>query len=307
MASPESPPESRRRRASTAGGEPLVDRAFSADDLYALRAEVAAHASALGADRSQLERILIVASELATNAVRHGGGTGRLILWRDGHLLCCRVSDRGPGLTDIEVGRTAPDPSAPGGRGLWLCRQLADSFDVEPTPHLTITAGIDLSSDRADPDHRPPPAVMSRPATETAVPDIEMIVLGAYARYVPRIGRRPAPMTADYYQLVREGVVWVAAAPQRAVGVIVLVPHADHLLVENVAVAPGQQGLGVGTRLLRLAEQQALGVGLRELRLFTHETMTENLVLYRRRGYVETHREEPGGFGRVFMSKTLDG
>src|SRR5262245_63760105 len=105
MASPESPPESRRRRTSTAGDEPLVDRSFSADDLYALRAEVAAHASALGASRSQLERILIVASELATNVVRHGGGSGRLTLWRDGPMLRCRVSDRGPGFVDATVGR----------------------------------------------------------------------------------------------------------------------------------------------------------------------------------------------------------
>jgi anti-sigma regulatory factor (Ser/Thr protein kinase)/ribosomal protein S18 acetylase RimI-like enzyme len=304
MASAESPPEPRGRRASTAGDEPLVDRSFSADDLYALRAEVAAHASALGADRSQLERMLIVASELATNAVRHGGGSGRLILWRDGRLLRCRVSDRGPGLADAEVGRTAPDPTASGGRGLWLCRQLADSLEIEPNPHVTVTAGIDLNGVGVGPDHSP--AVTIRPATPADVADIEMIVLGAYARYVPRIGRRPAPMSADYHRLVRQGVVWVALAPHRPVGVIVLVPHPDHLLVENVAVAPGQQGLGIGTRLLRLAEEQAGHAGVAELRLYTHESMTENLALYRRRGYVETHREEQDGFRRVFLRKTLD-
>jgi anti-sigma regulatory factor (Ser/Thr protein kinase)/GNAT superfamily N-acetyltransferase len=306
MASAESPPESRSRRPGTAGDEPLVDRSFSADDLYVLRAEVAAHVSALGASRSQLERILIVASELATNAVRHGGGSGRLTLWREGHLLHCRVSDHGPGLADAEVGHTMPHPTAPAGRGLWLCRQLADYLEVEPTPHATVTATIDLNGQAPGPALASP-AVTIRPAAEADVPDIRMIVLGAYARYVPRIGRRPAPMTADYHRLVKEGAVWVAVGALRPVGVIVLVPHADHLLVENVAVSPGQQGMGIGTRLLQLAEEQAHDLGVGELRLYTHETMTENLALYGRRGYVETHRERQDGFARVFLRKTLGG
>src|SRR4030095_6148199 len=144
MASAESPPESHRRRASVAGESPLIDRSFSADDLYALRAEVAAHVSARGAGRGDLERVLIVASELATNAIRHGGGSGQLTLWWDGHLVHCRVSDRGPGLADAAAGCTPPDLSAPGGRGLWLCRVLSDRLELEATPHVTVTAALDL-------------------------------------------------------------------------------------------------------------------------------------------------------------------
>lgn len=305
MASAESPLESCSRRPSVAGAQPLVDRSFSADDLYALRAEVAAHVSALGANRGELERVLIVASELATNAIRHGGGSGRLTLWWDGHLVQCRVSDRGPGLADPEAGCTPPDPSAPGGRGLWLCRKLADSFEIEPTPHVTVTAGVDLNHRGAE-TASTPGLVTIRPATAADVPDIEAIVQQAYAGYVPRIGQRPAPMSADYHRLVRDGVAWVAVRREALAGVIVLMPHADHLLIENVAVAPDQQGLGIGTQLLRFAEEQARRSGRRELRLYTHELMTENLALYRRRGYEETHREAQHGFRRVFLRKTLD-
>jgi N-acetylglutamate synthase-like GNAT family acetyltransferase len=66
----------------------------------------------------------------------------------------------------------------------------------------------------------------------------------AYGHYVDRIGRRPAPMDADYEAAVRAGQVWVAEQDGRVMGLIVLVPFTDHLLVENVAVDPAQQGAG---------------------------------------------------------------
>jgi anti-sigma regulatory factor (Ser/Thr protein kinase) len=71
-----------------------VDHWFDADGLYTLRAEVAAHASALGATGPQGETLVVVAGELATNAIRHGGGRGRLRLWRDGVLAEERAGGR---------------------------------------------------------------------------------------------------------------------------------------------------------------------------------------------------------------------
>jgi len=85
----------------------------------------------------------------------------------------------------------------------------------------------------------------------------------------------------------------------------VVEPTQDHLLIENVAVAPQAQGLGVGGELLQLAEDQARAHGLREVRLYTNEAMTENLVYYPRRGYQETHRQTQDGFRRVFFTKRL--
>jgi ribosomal protein S18 acetylase RimI-like enzyme len=127
----------------------------------------------------------------------------------------------------------------------------------------------------------------------------------AYGHYVDRIGRRPAPMDADYEAAVRAGHVWVAEQDGRVIGLIVLVPSTDHLLVENVAVDPAQQGAGAGSRLLRHAEEVARAHGLYELRLYTHEQMTENLAFYRRRGFRETERRRELGFARVFFSKRI--
>jgi len=94
--------------------------------------------------------------------------------------------------------------------------------------------------------------------------------------------------------------------PPQARGLLVLEPAEDHLLLENVAVAPQAQGLGVGGRLLRLAEEQALARGLREVRLYTNEAMTENLAYYLRRGYSETHRATQDGFRPIFFTKPLE-
>ena len=127
----------------------------------------------------------------------------------------------------------------------------------------------------------------------------------AYRDYVPRIGRQPAPMTADYAEAVRGGLAWAAVRDGEVVGLLVLAVKPDHLLLENVAVLPSAQGCGIGARLLALAEDQARELGRDEIRLYTNEAMTENLVYYPKHGYAETHRAEQDGFRRVFFRKRL--
>jgi diadenosine tetraphosphate (Ap4A) HIT family hydrolase/GNAT superfamily N-acetyltransferase len=144
-----------------------------------------------------------------------------------------------------------------------------------------------------------------RSAVAEDVPDLRAVASAAYEGYVPRMGRRPAPMTADYPQSVRDGQVWVAVADGVLVGLVVLVLREDHLLLENVAVSPSAQGQGIGGRLLAFAEDHARQHGLSEVRLYTNAAMTENLAYYPRRGYVETHRAEQDGFRRVFFSKVV--
>lgn len=144
-----------------------------------------------------------------------------------------------------------------------------------------------------------------RPAVTADIPAMTALVTAAYRLYVPRIGREPAPMTADYAAIVAAGSAWVAEVDGRVAGLIVLVPESDHLLLENVAVDPAMQGHGVGSRLLELADERARALDLPEVRLYTNVAMTENLGYYPRRGYVETHRAEDDGFQRVFFTKRV--
>ncbi|HEY7789778.1 MAG TPA: GNAT family N-acetyltransferase [Vicinamibacterales bacterium] len=134
---------------------------------------------------------------------------------------------------------------------------------------------------------------------------VERCVHEAYAHDVPRIGRPPLPMTADYSRLMAAGSVHVAEDDGHIVGVLVLEPEEQSLLIENVAVRPDRQGTGLGTRLLAFAEAQARARHLPAVRLYTHELMTENQRFYRARGFVETARRTEQGVARVFMSKTV--
>ena len=146
---------------------------------------------------------------------------------------------------------------------------------------------------------------MIRQAVAGDVPAIEALVRDAYAMYVPRIGREPAPVTVDHAGLVAAGRTSVVEADGEIAGVIVLIPGGDHLLVENVAVAPNAQGRGLGRELMAFAERRAAELGMAELRLYTNQLMTENLALYPALGYTETGRRVEDGFARVYFSKRI--
>jgi len=145
-----------------------------------------------------------------------------------------------------------------------------------------------------------------RQAVDGDVTAVRAVVDAAYAQYVPRIGRRPAPMTADYEGLVAAGDVWVGDAYGRVVGVLVIRASGTALELENVALDPAMQGLGHGRALVDFAESRARELGLEAVELYTNEAMVENLRLYPRLGFVETERCVEDGYRRVYFRKTLD-
>ena len=131
--------------------------------------------------------------------------------------------------------------------------------------------------------------------------------MAAYQKFVERIGRLPQPLTADYAEVISTDDTWVAEDNGSLVGVLVLKPHSDHLLIWSVAVAPELQRSGIGRRLLALAEREALRSGVPEMRLYTNEKMTENIALYERHGYAVARREVREDRVIIHMSKKLPG
>ncbi len=126
---------------------------------------------------------------------------------------------------------------------------------------------------------------------------VRALTHAAYAKWVPVIGRPPKPMTADYHGAVREHLVEIALLDGAPVGMIELIPAADHLLLENVAVDPAAQSQGVGRQLMARVEQRAIELGLPLVRLYTNKAFAANIDFYLRLGYA-IEREEPfkGGF-----------
>jgi anti-sigma regulatory factor (Ser/Thr protein kinase) len=130
----------------------LLDQAFDAGTLNALRSAVQAHARRAGMAEGRAGEVVLAVHELAANAIRHGAGQGRMRMWHLGTSLRCQVDDAGPGggegdgreepgSADGDLTVTDPWPPAPG-HGLWVAREVADQMEVLSGPRGTRAAVI---------------------------------------------------------------------------------------------------------------------------------------------------------------------
>lgn len=145
-----------------------------------------------------------------------------------------------------------------------------------------------------------------RPARPDEAPAVAALVAAAFGVYLPRLGREPGPMLQDWGANVAAGEVVVVTDETDALEALArLVPEPDALLLDTLAVRPDRQGRGLGSALVAFAEAEACRRGLRRVRLYTNALMTENLALYARLGFVETHRGGEPPYRRVFMEKAV--
>ena len=136
---------------------------------------------------------------------------------------------------------------------------------------------------------------------------ITAIVMAAYAKWVPLIGREPIPMRVDYEKAVLEHRFDLAVENGAILGLIETVPHPDHLWIDNVAVAPAAQGRGIGRMLLAFTEERAIAAGHPELRLVTNGAFESNIALYARLGFAVDRIEDFRNGKAVYMRKPFHG
>ena len=128
----------------------------------------------------------------------------------------------------------------------------------------------------------------------------------AYAKWVPLIGREPLPMTADYDRAVVAHMIDLLEVDSNVVALVETIAADNHLLIENLAVHPDQQGKGLGDHLLGHACRLARGLGYGEIRLYTNAAFAANLAFYAKRGFSEYAREaHPKGGEIVHMRLAL--
>lgn len=144
-----------------------------------------------------------------------------------------------------------------------------------------------------------------RKATPGDAEAIARLTNAAYAKYVPLMGRKPQPMTADYQQILAKHPVWIVWVDEQPAGVLVLMHEPESLLIYSVAIAPEYQKRGLGRQLLARAETEARQAGYDSIRLFTNALMQSNIALYTRLGYVEIRREPFGELTIVHMCKAI--
>lgn len=148
--------------------------------------------------------------------------------------------------------------------------------------------------------------VTTRQAVSADVGAISACVSAAYEPLTELIGRSAAPISADHGALVAIGRAYVAEHDEAIVGVIEMWARNGHWYIENIAVDPTAQGVGVGSLLLDLASVTASSIGLGEIRLYTNVALLQNVAWYRKLGFVETHRSLHEGYERVFFTLTLN-
>ena len=132
------PPAGKRVQVRGSDGEReagmvIFDRRFDASTLHLLRERVAACTAGAGMPEDRAVDVLLAVHELAANAVRHGGGAGRLLMRAIAGTLRCQVSDVGPGAGPWPVRQ---------GHGLWLVRAVADEVTTSYGPRgsqITVT------------------------------------------------------------------------------------------------------------------------------------------------------------------------
>ncbi|GAA5035083.1 GNAT family N-acetyltransferase [Microbacterium fluvii] len=117
------------------------------------------------------------------------------------------------------------------------------------------------------------------------------------------------PLTQTLAELEHElhgNLGCIAERAGRIVGAARAVASGTLLLVGRIAIAPDQQGDGLGPRLLDVVEQRGREHGCTEAELFTGSLSTQNLELYLRLGYRETERvPQSEGIEQVFLRKPL--
>lgn len=101
------------------------------DELADVRDFVESHAVKAGLPPARAADLVIAASEVAANTLRHAGGEGVVQIWAQDGEVICEFRDSGI-ISDPHVGRAKPDDPVGGGLGLWVVRQVCDSVDIEP-------------------------------------------------------------------------------------------------------------------------------------------------------------------------------
>ena len=98
----------------------------------------------LAIDDSERDDLLLVASELCSNAVRHASGKpGALAMraWADRDALIVEVEDDGPGM-ELSHRMEDPDLEAETGRGIYVVRALTDDLTVRRVEERTVVRAV---------------------------------------------------------------------------------------------------------------------------------------------------------------------
>jgi anti-sigma regulatory factor (Ser/Thr protein kinase) len=98
-------------------------------DLRPVRALVATVTAQVGLSPGRSTDLVIAASEVAANTLKHTTGGGVVRLWATDAEVLCQFEDAGH-ITDPLAGHWRPSGDLAGGQGLWLVNQVCDLAEI---------------------------------------------------------------------------------------------------------------------------------------------------------------------------------
>jgi anti-sigma regulatory factor (Ser/Thr protein kinase) len=119
-------------------GEPTLELTFGLEDLPAVRRAVGPLAREAGLTPARSDELVLAVNEIATNALIHGRPPATLRVWRAEEEVVVEVTDTGDGIRDVLAGQLTPPVAGPGGRGLWMTRQLCDAVAMRNGKGTTV-------------------------------------------------------------------------------------------------------------------------------------------------------------------------
>jgi anti-sigma regulatory factor (Ser/Thr protein kinase) len=105
-------------------------------DLRPVREYVARQARGAGLDPERTAELVLGASEVAANTLRHTGRPGTVSAWPARDEFLCQIQDSGQ-ITDPLAGLHPPSPDQLGGQGLWVVNSVCDLVEVRTGPRGT--------------------------------------------------------------------------------------------------------------------------------------------------------------------------
>jgi anti-sigma regulatory factor (Ser/Thr protein kinase) len=102
---------------------------FDLAGLRSIRVFVRAGPEAALLSPRRREELVLAVDELASNSIRHGGGSGVVRIWGDGDGVVCEVVDSGQ-IDDPLAGRIRQTAGSEGGYGLWIANQVCDLVQI---------------------------------------------------------------------------------------------------------------------------------------------------------------------------------
>jgi anti-sigma regulatory factor (Ser/Thr protein kinase) len=111
--------------------------AFASDDLSSVRRFVSGQAVAAGLGTVASRELVTAVNEVATNSIRHGGGSGKVRVWQEADAVVCEIRDGGHFDKPL-ADRQRPSRNVAAPRGLWVANQMCDLVQIRTLPEGTV-------------------------------------------------------------------------------------------------------------------------------------------------------------------------